>query len=81
MRVEGVAFSPVGIMGFMLALAFFGNAPVGAQNPKEMTPELQKLREVLDKYQDPIVAVHDGYFSTLGFVEYRASLELGAEKE
>ena len=70
MRAKGTAFSPVGIIGFTLALSFFGNAPVGAQKPKEMTPELQKVREALDKYQDPVVAVHDGYFSTLGCVEY-----------
>jgi hypothetical protein len=35
-----------------------------------MTPELQKVREALDKYQDPVMAIHDGYFSTLGCVEY-----------
>jgi hypothetical protein len=35
-----------------------------------MTPELQKVREALDKYRDPVMAVHDGYFSTLGCVEY-----------
>ena len=49
---------------------FLGTAVVAAQNAKEMTPELQKVREALDKYQDPVVAVHDGYFSTLGCVEY-----------
>ena len=65
-----MTFSPVGIMGFALALAWFGSAQVAAQKPKEMMPELQKVREALDKYHDPIVAVHDGYFSTLGCVEY-----------
>ena len=70
MRAKGTVFSRVGIMGFTLALSFFGTAHVAAQKPKEMTPELQKVREALDKYQDPIVAVHDGYFSTLGCVEY-----------
>ena len=70
MRAEITPFSPVGIVGFALALSFFATAHVAAQNPREMTPELQKLREALDKYQDPVVAVHDGYFSTLGCVEY-----------
>ena len=70
MRAKGAAFSPAGIIGLTLALSFFGNAPVGAEKPKEMTPELQKVREALEKYQDPVVAVHDGYFSTLGCVEY-----------
>lgn len=40
-----------------------------AQAPA-LAPELEKVRAALEKYQDPIVAVHDGYFSTLGCVEY-----------
>ena len=35
-----------------------------------LSPELQQVRATLDKYQDPVLAVHDGYFSTLGCVEY-----------
>jgi hypothetical protein len=35
-----------------------------------LTPELARLRAALDKYQDPIVAVHDGYFSTVGCIAY-----------
>ena len=35
-----------------------------------LTPELEQARAALDKYRDPVVAVHDGYFSTLGCVEY-----------
>jgi len=70
MRVRGIAFSRVGIVGFAFALFFLGTTLVAAQNPKEITLELQKVREALDKYQDPIVAVHDGYFSTVGCVEY-----------
>jgi hypothetical protein len=35
-----------------------------------LTPELALLRTALDKYQDPVVAVHDGYFSTVGCVAY-----------
>lgn len=69
-RCKGMVISPDRIMGFAFALFFLGTAPVAAQNPKEITPELQKVREALDKYQDPVVAVHDGYFSTLGCVEY-----------
>jgi hypothetical protein len=36
----------------------------------ELTPELQAVRTALSKYQDPIVAVRDGYFSTVGCVDY-----------
>jgi hypothetical protein len=70
MRAKATVFSPVGIIGFTLALSLFGTAHVAAQNAKEMMPELQKVREALEKYQDPIMAVHDGYFSTLACVEY-----------
>ena len=35
-----------------------------------LSPDLAKARAALAKYQDPIAAVHDGYFSTLGCVEY-----------
>lgn len=40
-----------------------------AQKPM-VPPELEKVRSALEKYQDPIVAVRDGYFSTVGCVEY-----------
>src|SRR4029434_10636465 len=72
-RAKGVANSPSRTIGFAFALFFLGAALVAAQNPKELTPELQKVREALDKYQDPVVAVHDGYFSTLGCVAYPIS--------
>ena len=48
-------------------------SPVGLSAeppPSELSPELAKVRAALDKYQDPVVAVHDGYFSTLGCVEF-----------
>lgn len=35
-----------------------------------LAPELERLRAALDKYQDPIVAVRDGYFSTVGCVSF-----------
>ena len=36
----------------------------------ELTPELQKVKAAMEKYADPVLAVHDGYFSTVGCVEY-----------
>ncbi len=42
---------------------------IHAQAPA-LSPELEKVRAALEKYQDPVMAVHDGYFSTLGCVEY-----------
>jgi hypothetical protein len=38
--------------------------------PSGLTADLEKVRAALDKYRDPVVAVHDGYFSTLGCVEF-----------
>ena len=38
-------------------------------SPK-LSPELERVRSALIKYQDPIKAVHDGYFSTVGCVTY-----------
>lgn len=38
--------------------------------PTELSPELQHVRAGLEKYQDPVVAIRDGYFSTLACVEY-----------
>ncbi len=41
--------------------------PVMAQS-KADGPDLSAVRSALKKYEDPYVAVHDGYFSTLGCV-------------
>jgi hypothetical protein len=42
--------------------------PVGGQT-KPAEPDLSAVRSALEKYKDPYVAIHDGYFSTLGCVE------------
>ena len=36
----------------------------------QLTPELQRVKAAMEKYQDPVVAVRDGYFSTLGCIAY-----------
>lgn len=43
------------------------SAPVRAPN---LPPDLVAVRDALEKYQDPRVAIRDGYLSTLGCVEY-----------
>lgn len=35
-----------------------------------LPPDLAAVRDALAKYQDPLVAIRDGYLSTLGCVEY-----------
>ena len=44
-------------------------ASVRAQAPA-LPPEWEKVRAALEKYQDPYVAVRDGYLSTVGCVHY-----------
>jgi hypothetical protein len=58
------------ILPVAFSAAVFAPRARAAEPPSSLAPELAKVRAALDKYQDPIVAVHDGYFSTLGCVEY-----------
>ena len=51
---------------FALALP---QAAVAQAGPK-LPPNLAAVRTALDKYRDPIVAIRDGYFSTLGCVDF-----------
>lgn len=53
-----------------LALGAAGTATASSEAWPELPPELQAVREALAKYQDPYVAVRDGYFSTVGCVVY-----------
>ncbi len=63
-----------------LGLADFGSAqhqtdghPHRTSTPMpapELPAELAQVREALNRYQDPIAAIREGYFSTLGCVAY-----------
>ena len=50
-----------------LLLAVIAATPAAAQT-KPTEPDLSAARAALKKYEDPYVAIHDGYFSTLGCV-------------
>jgi hypothetical protein len=50
-----------------LALVAVGAGTAGAQTKAEPA-ELEALRAALKKYEDPYVAVHDGYFSSVGCI-------------
>ena len=55
----------------LLAVAWITlSVPQAHAQAPALSPELEKARAALEKYQDPVVAVHDGYFSTLGCIEY-----------
>jgi hypothetical protein len=44
--------------------------PASYSTPRGLSPELLGIRAALDKYRDPVVAVHDGYLSSVACVEY-----------
>jgi len=59
--------------GAILLLA--GSAGAGLPT---VPPELETVRAAMEKYQDPYVAVHDGYFSTVACFDFpRSSSEPG----
>jgi len=65
----------------MIAATVLLAAPLStahAQQSPTLTPELSAARAGLERYRDPVMAVHDGYLSTLGCVEYRQGLTEGA---
>jgi hypothetical protein len=80
MRPSASSGSSCGPIGMLLAFAGILLAgplsPVTAQaraaagTLPSLSPELEQARAALDKYRDPVVAVHDGYFSTLGCIAY-----------
>lgn len=60
----------------LLSFGILAGVLLGANDAQTQPPgpalseELAAVRRALEKYQDPVVAVHDGYFSTLGCVAY-----------
>ena len=55
------------VAGAIVASGTFANA--AAQQP-QLPAGLDSIRMALAKYANPIVAVHDGYFSSLGCVQF-----------
>ncbi|MCK6454524.1 MAG: hypothetical protein L6R19_27305 [Alphaproteobacteria bacterium] len=45
-------------------------APAALAESPALSPELERVRDLLARYKDPVKAVHDGYHSTLGCVHY-----------
>jgi hypothetical protein len=67
-RLGMVVLLVVTVYGGLFVSSGPAEAP-GSSQPGP-APGLDEVRAALEKYQDPIKAVHDGYFSTLGCVEY-----------
>jgi hypothetical protein len=59
-------FLAFGLLAFALPT---GTAVAQAGRPA-LPPNLAAVRTALDKYADPIAAVRDGYFSSLGCIDY-----------
>ena len=62
----------VGLLVAVVTLLAVPDSTLTAQAAAQLvlSPELEQVRATLDKYRDPVLAVHDGYFSTVGCVEY-----------
>ena len=63
-----------------LALLLTVAPHVARAQGKGMTPELESVRKLLDKYNDPIAAVRDGFYSSLGCISYPNGVVDGAMK-
>ena len=66
----------IGLMRYLVSAACIvlvtslAHAQASKETSPKLSPELKRVRSALIKYQDPIMAVHDGYFSTVGCVRY-----------
>jgi hypothetical protein len=60
-------------------LLVFAAGPAAAQQAA-LPAELAAVRALLDKYRDPIVAVHDGYLSSVACIEYPKGAVEGSMK-
>jgi len=50
-------------------------APAGP--PPQIPAELEPVRAALDKYKDPVVAIRDGYFSSLACIDFPGGMSEG----
>jgi hypothetical protein len=66
--------SPLAVLAFSLTAVTSAPSLLRAQATQHVTVELPAdlvaVRAALDKYKDPILAVHDGYFSSVACLEY-----------
>lgn len=74
-RTPSKASGAARTLAVMLGLAGLfaqGSAATAESAAPKLSPELAAVRDLLAKYKDPVVAVRDGYFSTLGCVHYKS---------
>jgi len=63
-------FAKASLLSVSAALLLAPQAFAQAKSASAMTPELQSVKAALSKYSDPIVAVRDGYFSTVACIDF-----------
>jgi hypothetical protein len=68
-HVQRFKLSVVALLG-MIGATRMASAQTQQTGQPSLPANLAATRAALDKYQDPIAAVRDGYFSTLGCVDY-----------
>jgi hypothetical protein len=71
-RIHRITFALV-TLALAAAQPWSADAQALAGGPK-LSPELLAVRTALDKYQDPVMAVHDGYLSSIGCLTYTAGV-------
>lgn len=76
MKVSRLARHLAGWIGLVVVVA----PQTARAQGNAMTPELESVRKLLDKYSDPIVAVRDGFYSSLGCISYPNGAVDGAMK-
>jgi len=71
--VAGMLVRALSAFIFSLAtVALVGTAPA-ARAADALSPDLQAAKTALEKYTDPIVAIRDGYYSTVACVQFTKS--------
>ena len=63
----------------ILMLASVAAWAQAAKQENSLTPELERVRAALERYKDPIVAIHDGYLSSLGCADFPHPAKAGHE--
>jgi hypothetical protein len=76
---------PLALLAAAVALSTVAPAsPLGAQKQQGAasgnTAAIAAVRAALDKYKDPVVAVRDGYFSTVGCIDFPGGTTEHGEK-
>lgn len=77
-RIHGITSVLATLALGAVALPSSAGAQALAGSPK-LSPELLAVRTALDKYQDPVMAVHDGYLSSVGCLTYTAGTSHGMQ--